>query len=141
MAGVVPLSNESTNGLLSSNQYKWLFPIADKIGTTDKKMIVKASMSGKVSFLCGFMKNYNSAGMLHISLAKSDTIVSNARWIVKQSSVKFFYKDNEANSYELYVSGLSSWAECAFIRLTGGINEVTIVDAVPEDAVPITISD
>ena len=141
VAGVVPVATSSSNGLLSANQYKWINPIADRIITNNLKMVVKAEMSGKISLLCGFMKNYISAGMLYISISspeEASTVYS--KWIVKQGSVNFFYKSNN-RSFELYVSGLSSWAECAFIRLTGDINSLTIVSEVPEDATKIQVSD
>ena len=141
VAEVVPVATSSLNGLLSANQYKWLFPITDKIGTSDKLMVVKSEMSGKLSFLCGFMGNYNSAGMLYISLSRSYTVSTFARWIAKQSYIKFFYKWDGNQNFELYVSGLGSWAECAFIRLTGAINSVTVVSAVPEDAIQIQVGD
>lgn len=137
----MPVATSSSNGLLSANQYKWLEPIADKIGTTNSLMVVKAEMSGKISFLCGFMKNYSTPGMLYMSISspeEASTVYS--KWIVKQDRVNFFYKDNN-RSYELYVSGLGSWAECAFIRLTGNINSLTIVSEVPTDATKIQVSD
>ena len=141
MAGAIGNASLSKNGLLTSTQYKWLFPIADKIGTTSTQMVVKAEMSGKMSFICGFMRNYNTAGMLYMSISNYESGLSvYSKWIIKQSGINFFYKGN-TSSFELYVSGLQSWAECAFIRLTGAINSVTIVSAVPEDATPIQVSD
>lgn len=138
---MVPVATRSSNGLLSANQYQWLEPIADNIGTSDIQPVVKAEMSGKLSFLCGFMKNYNRAGMLYISISSyGDGPTVYSKWIVKQDSVNFFYKSNN-KSFELYVSGLSSWAECAFIRLTGDINSLTKVSEVPEDATKIQVSD
>lgn len=142
VAGVVPIATSSSNGLLSATQHQWLFPITNKVGTSNTLMVVKASMSGKLSFLCGFMKNRHSAGLLYISLSNVEGSISPfAKWIAKESTVKFLYKWDGGEKSELYVSGLSSWAECGFIRLTGSINEVTIVDAVPEDAIQIQVGD
>lgn len=142
MAGVVPTATSSSNGLLSATQHQWLFPITNKVGTSNELMVIKASMSGKLSFLCGFMRNRNSAGLLYISLSTIEGSISPfAKWIAKQSTVKFLYKWDGGENFELYVSGLSSWAECGFIRLTGRINSVTIVSEVPEDATEIQVSD
>ena len=141
-AGLVPIATNSSNGLLTATQHQWLFPITNKVGTSNERMVVKASMFGKLSFLLGFMKNRYGAGLLYISFDTiGESISPFAKWIAKESSVKFLYKQDGKENLELYVSGLSSWAECGFIRLTGSINEVTIVDVVPEDAVEITISD
>ena len=98
-------------------------------------------MSGKLSFLCGFMENYNLPGMLYMSFSKNEeNSTKDSKWIVKQNGINFFYKNNNT-SVELYVSGIGPWAECAFIRLTGNINSVTIVSEVPEYAIQIQVRD
>ena len=71
---------------------------------------------------------------------KGENGTKDSKWIVKQNGINFFYKNNNT-SVELYVSGIGQWAECAFIRLTGNINSVTIVSEVPENAIQIQVRD
>lgn len=81
--------------------------------------------------------------MIYVSFKSKDntTFVPFAFWIVKIGIMDLSYKRIDNDNVDLYFSGVGLWGECSFIRMTGDFLSAEPVNAVPEDAVPITISD
>ena len=132
----MPVASDKNNGLVSAQMAEILIPMVG-IATTDTKTIIKIEVYGKINFLCGSIKNGFSPFIFCIQRQYS---FFNVTKISGNIDLKFAYKDEGANIWLIYITGIGAWGDFSAIPFNGKVNSMELLTEVPEDAIPISIS-
>ena len=103
----------------------------NKVGTTDVKKYVSIKASGKFSFLLANIRNTVRGSIFYV--CRTDNGLYQITKLA--GNVDAFYFSDSC----LITTNTSPWSDYMIIPLTGSIDDVTVVDSVPEDATQLTV--
>lgn len=130
-AELMPTASPDKKGLMPqsvSKFFRWLKP---NITTTNVAKYVSIKASGKYSFLLANIRNTSNASIYLIGIDVNN----------KYSIMKIAGKDDAFYLSDkcLIVYNYATWSEYAIIPLTGDVDEVKVLDSLPQNSTELAI--